>query len=57
VDKVAGYVERSHECQMLAAITDEIGIKMEYERLAELWLALAEQRQEMLNQAGYSRPH
>lgn len=57
MEKVAGYVGRSHECQMLAAMADEIDIKLEYERLAELWLSLAEQRQKMLNEAGYSRPH
>jgi hypothetical protein len=57
VEKVVGYVGRSHECRMLAAITDSVDLKAEYMRLAELWLDLAEERQELLKAAGIDKPH
>jgi len=57
VEKVVGYVGRSHECRMLAAITASDELKAEYMRLAELWLDLAEERQELLKVAGIDKPH
>ena len=57
MEKVAGYVSRSHECQLLAALTDSRDLKVEYMRLAEFWLDLATERQEMLIAAGINRPH
>jgi hypothetical protein len=57
MEKVAGYVGRAHECQMLAAIAESIDLKAEYLRLADLWLDLAAERQEMLHSAGFDRPH
>ena len=57
MEKVVGYVGRSHECQMLAAVTADVDLKAEYMRLAELWLDLAEERQELLKVAGVDKPH
>ena len=57
MEKVAGYVGRSHECQMLAVLADSVDLKVEYMRLAEFWLDLATERQEMLIAAGINRPH
>ncbi len=57
MEKVVGYVGRSHECQLLAAVSDDLDLKAEYLKLAELWLDLAEERQELLNEAGINRPH
>jgi hypothetical protein len=42
---------------MLAVLTDSVGLKIEYLRLAEFWLDLATERQEMLIAAGINRSH
>jgi hypothetical protein len=57
MEKVAGYIGRSHECQFLAAVATSNELKLEYMRLAELWLDLAAERQELLFRAGLARPH
>jgi hypothetical protein len=57
MEKVAGYMGRSQECQLLAATAINRAHKAEYLRLAELWFDLAAERQELLIEAGVNRPH
>jgi hypothetical protein len=57
MEKVAGYIGRSHECELMAACADDRERKKEYLKLADLWLDLAIARQEMLTDAGVNKPH
>ena len=57
MEKVAGFLGRSHDCQLLAAAARNRALKLEYMELSELWLELALARQELLIDAGIAKPH
>jgi hypothetical protein len=57
MEKVRSYIGQAEACQIRAgaALNDEY--KLEYVKLAESWLALAEERRLFLVESGKTKPH
>jgi hypothetical protein len=56
VEKVAGYIGRSRECQMLANTPITFEMKWEYLKLAQAWLDLVMERRAFLIETGQYSP-